>query len=214
MTTSPDSGGGKLPRLHLVTDQATVARDSFRATVSKLCHEAGSAIALHLRAHGLAGREVWEIADFCRECLARSGGTMIVNDRLDIALACSADGVQLGSRSFSPGEARSLLDSRVLVGRSVHSLDEAVLARGEGADFLLAGMVFESGSHPGRPGWGIDRLREIARAGPPVIAIGGVQPHHVAAILTSGASGVAVVSGVWMAPDPIQALRMYLSELE
>lgn len=139
---------------------------------------------------------------------------LIVNDRLDVAIACSAAGVQLGSRSFSTSEARSLLDSRVLVGRSVHSLEEAVRARGEGADFLLAGTVFESRSHPARPGLGIDWVGEIARAGPPVIAIGGVQPQHVAALLTSGASGVAVVSGVWMAPDPIQALRLYLSELE
>ena len=139
---------------------------------------------------------------------------LIVNDRLDIARACAADGVQLGSHSFSPVEARPLLDSRVAIGRSVHALDEAVRARDEGADFVLAGTVFESGTHPGLPGRGTAWLGEIVSAGCPVVAIGGIQPGHVAAVLDAGALAVAVVSGVWSAADPGHAVALYLSELE
>jgi thiamine-phosphate diphosphorylase len=139
---------------------------------------------------------------------------LVVNDRLDIARACSSDGVQLGSRSFSPVEARPLLDSRVAIGRSVHALDETVHARDEGADFVLAGTVFESSTHPGLPGRGTAWLREIVSVGSPVVAIGGIQPRNVAAVLNSGAVAIAVVSGVWSAADPVRALAMYLSELE
>ena len=97
---------------------------------------------------------------------------------------------------------------------AAHSLDPARRARAAGADFAVFGAVFAPGSHPGE-GMGLDALREVARdAGLPVIAIGGIQPEHVADCIEAGAAGVAVVSGILGAPNIEQAVSRYLEAIE
>jgi thiamine-phosphate pyrophosphorylase len=129
---------------------------------------------------------------------------VFVNGRPDIAAAVGAHGVQLGTEDLSPADARRLLP-RAWVGRSVHSMEEASTAVAEGADFLVAGNIFETESHPDRPAVGLDLISRAARLGRPVIAIGGITPDRVHEVEAAGAYGVAAIRALWMAPDPAAA---------
>jgi thiamine-phosphate diphosphorylase len=122
---------------------------------------------------------------------------VVVNDRLDIALTCGADGVHLRSDSIAVAAARRLAPAPFVIGRSVHRIDEVAAARG--ADYLIAGTVFPSASKPGgHPLLGLEGLRAIAReATVPVLAIGGVTPERLGEAAAAGASGIAAI-GLFM----------------
>jgi thiamine-phosphate diphosphorylase len=141
-----------------------------------------------------------------------------VNDRADVAAAVSAGsgvrlGVHLGQRSVSPQEARRVFPGAAAVGVSVHSGEEAGAVAG--ADYLFAGTIFETLSHAGRAGAGVDRIHQVRESAPlrPTIAIGGVTPARVGVVLAAGAYGVAVMRSVWNAPDPAAAVEELLSAL-
>ena len=95
--------------------------------------------------------------------------------------------------------------------RSVHSIDEARVAVGEGADFLVVGSIYETPSHPGRTGVGTGLLREAARLGRPVIAIGGITAERVPELKAAGAYGVAAIRALWQADDPAAATLSMLA---
>jgi thiamine-phosphate pyrophosphorylase len=122
-----------------------------------------------------------------------SATRLVVNDRLDVALACGADGVHLRGDSIAPAAARRLAPAGFLIGRSVHTPAEAAAAAG--ADYLIAGAVFATGSKPATTPWlGLDGLRSIARASSaPVLAIGGVTIDRLAEIAAAGAAGIAAI---------------------
>src|SRR2546422_1333713 len=109
-----------------------------------------------------------------------------VNDRLDVALAAGAAGVQLGQGSLAPEDARRL-NPGWWIGKSVHDLREAEAAHAGGADYLLVGPVFPTATHPDRAPLGSARLKQIAAVGLPVIAIGGGTPERVPAPPAPGA---------------------------
>ena len=145
------------------------------------------------------------LAALVREILAAVRGSrtrIVVNDRLDVALACGADGVHLRADSLPIAAARRITPSGFLVGRSVHSLDEAIAA--SDADYLVAGTAFPTDSKPGlRACLGEQGLRRIvAAARPPVLAIGGVSLDTVDAIARAGARGLAAI-GAFAAPNRI-----------
>jgi thiamine-phosphate pyrophosphorylase len=129
-----------------------------------------------------------------------------VNDRLDVAVAVGADGVQLGAGSLDVAAARRL-GPAWLVGRSVHAVADAHAARAAGADYLLAGPVFATATHPGAPPLGLDALGAIVAVGLPVIAIGGVTLAGIPALRAAGAWGAAAIRALWDAGDPAQAAR-------
>jgi thiamine-phosphate diphosphorylase len=139
----------------------------------------------------------------------------VVNDRVDVALAAGADGAHLGVRSLSVAVARRLLGPGARVGASIHSVAEAEAAAEEGADWIFAGTIYGTPTHPAREPAGPAFAGDAARAarGIPVLAIGGVTPERVGEVLEAGAAGVAVIRGVWDAPDPAEALRRYLEML-
>ena len=122
---------------------------------------------------------------------------LLINERLDVALTTSADGVQLTSQSMPTNVVRSIVGSELLLGVSTHSLPEALQARDEGADFVLFGPVFETDSKRefGSP-QGVECLREVTTEliGFPVIAIGGVRVENAKECLQAGAAGVAAIS--------------------
>jgi len=137
------------------------------------------------------------LAALVTSLLAVTRGTrtrLIVNDRLDVALACAADGVHLRGDSVPVQAARRLAPSGFLIGRSVHAAGEAVDA-GAGADYLIAGTVFLSASKaPGAPLLGIEGLRSIVNAvGVPVLAIGGMSGERIAQAAAAGAAGIAAI---------------------
>ena len=125
--------------------------------------------------------------------IARSSSTRVtVNDRLDVAMACGADGVHLRADSMTPADARRLAPARFLVGRSVHNPAEAGAAGG--ADYLIAGTVFPTSSKPGVSCLGVEGLRAIVQTSTvPVLAIGGVTRDRLPAIAATGAAGVAAI---------------------
>ena len=148
-----------------------------------------------------------------------SGGWCVVNGRLDIALAASAQAVQLGRTALAVPDARTVLpaDSGVRIGASVHSAAEAETAVRGGADYLVAGTVYATPSHPGDAGVGPEGLATMLEPSGgrevPVFAIGGIDRARVAEVVAAGASGVVVGRAVQSAADPIAAAEGLLDEL-
>ncbi len=133
------------------------------------------------------------IEDEAKELVATSPVPVVVRSRCDIALAAGAAGVNLPENDISVDAARSLMGER-LVGRSVHSLESALSAEYQGADFVIFGPVWASASHPGSEPVGIDALSKVARALKiPVLAIGGLTQERIAEVHTAGAAGYAAI---------------------
>ena len=129
-----------------------------------------------------------------------------INDRLDVALACGAAGVHLAGQSLPVADAAALAGGRLLVGRSVHGLEEALADARDGADYVTFGHVFPSTSKPGLEPRGIAQLAEIVQAvDVPVLAIGGINPGNLDQVLATGCAGIAVISAILSAADPGQA---------
>jgi thiamine-phosphate diphosphorylase len=166
----------------------------------------GSALALHLRGRQIRGAELFRLAEAARDDARRSGAWLVVNGRADIAAACEANGIQLSASSMRPSDARKVVGAAVAIGVSVHSQVEASEAAKSGADFLLAGTLFSSRSHPSGVPAGPAWLRKLTQFGKPVIGIGGVDATRVPEVMRHGAFGVAVIDAVWSADDPASAL--------
>lgn len=200
-----------LPRLHAVTDERVAGHPDLEQVAAALARGAPG-LALHARGHTLKGLEHYQLA--VRLCPSPSApARLLVNDRLDVALAVRADGVQLSGASLSVADARRL-NPEWIVGRSVHSLAEARAAHDEGPDYLLVGPVFATATHPGATPLGLEALRDVAGLGVPVIAIGGVTADRAGAARAAGAWGVAAIRALWDAPDPEAAARAFATELE
>lgn len=213
MTASSDVLA-RLPRLHAITNDAVLDRSSFARKVELVLQAGGSRIALHLRGSAIAGGRFWNLAEYCGRIAASTGSVLIINDRVDIALGVGAAGIQLGRTSFPVGVARRLVGKGLMIGASVHSAEEAREAASEGADFLLAGNLFRTASHPDRPGKGPRWLRELTPSGAPLIGIGGILPDRVPEVMESGAHGIAAIAGIWNSVEPADAVRAYLGNLE
>lgn len=202
-----------LPRLHLVTDDEVASRPAFVTGAGTLLAAAGERLALHLRMPRGGGRQIYELAAQLAPLARASGAWFVINDRVDVALAVGADGVQCGARGLPPAMVRRLVGQAGRVGVSVHTPQEAAEARKAGADYLLAGTIYESESHPGRREAGLDHLAAVAAEGIPTIAIGGITPRRVAPVLAHGAWGVAVIRAIWNAEQPREALLRFIDAL-
>jgi len=141
-----------------------------------------------------------------------SGAVLLINDRVDVAWAVGAQGVQLGAQSMPVAAVRKLT-AHLLIGASVHSAPEAATAAAEGADFLVAGTLWPTPSHPGRPGSGTDWLRALTDSGTPLIGIGGVTPERAHELRSRGIHGAAVVRAIWSSPDPAGSLHEFMTAL-
>ncbi len=124
------------------------------------------------------------------------------------AMAAGADGVHLGEQGMPPRAARRVSGGRLLVGRSVHSVEGAMAAEAEGADLLIVGTIFPPASHPGAAGAGVELLVQTrSRVSIPLLAIGGLTPENVESVMEVGASGAAVIGAVAGSADPARACR-------
>ena len=151
---------------------------------------APKATIIQLRAPGMTTAALEREA---RELIAAVSVPVLVSSRCDVALACGAAGVNLPERDISVADARALLDDR-LVGRSVHSIEGALQAEAQDADYVIFGPVWESASHPGLVPAGISVLEAVARSvGIPVLAIGGVTEDRIEVCLAAGADGYAAI---------------------
>lgn len=155
----------------------------------------GARGAVHLRTSSTTGRRLHELASALADIQNATGCWLIVNDRVDIAAAVGARGIQLASHSLRVPEARAVAPD-IPAGISIHSVEEAVAAQSSGAAWCVAGTVFETPTHVGREEARIPFIEEVARAvSIPVIAIGGIQPEHVGALRQAGAYGIATIRG-------------------
>ena len=135
---------------------------------------------------------------------------VFVSGRPDIAAATGAHGVQLSAGDLTGADARRVLPHG-WIGRSVHSVEEAGAAVEEGADFLVVGNIYHTPSHPDQPARGPELVRDAARLGLPVIAIGGITPERARELKDAGAYGVAAIRSLWQAPDSAGATLAMLA---
>jgi thiamine-phosphate diphosphorylase len=199
-----------LPRLHAVTDERVARRPDLSVLAEALARAAGPDLAFHARGRDLSGLEHFDLAT---RLSAYPPSCLFVNDRLDVALACGASGVQLGAGSLDPEDARRL-DDGWWIGKSVHTQAEAEAAQTAGADYLLVGPVFPTATHPAREPLEPRTLSAIVALGLPVIAIGGVTPGRAAPLKAAGVYGVAAIGAFWdtrEGPDAAQLLRQELA---
>jgi len=203
-----------IPLVHAVTSDGVLARPDFVARARRVMEALGPKGAVHLRARIVPAARVYELAVALGAVRERTGAWVVVNDRVDVACAARASAVQLTTRSMSVPDARRMAGTLPL-GSSAHTPDDAAAAAADGADWVVSGHVYDTPTHPGEPSRGLELVRQTAaRVSVPVIAIGGIKPHHVAALLDAGAHGVAAISGIWSAGDAERAAADYLSRYE
>ena len=198
--------------LYFVTDRKQTANRPLADVVQAALD--GGVRAVQLREKDLEGRELYALAERLRALTRRYQARLLVNDRLDVALAVEADGVHLGQNSFAVEDARRLLGAEKLIGVSTHSQHE--IAAAQEADFLVFGPVYYTPSKAayGEP-QGLDRLRAaVAHSAVPVFAIGGIKTERVAEVLETGAHGIAMISAISAATDPAQAAQALLQQLD
>jgi thiamine-phosphate pyrophosphorylase len=168
----------------------------------------GGASVVQLRAKRATDSVALEWAEAIREITRECNVGFFVNDRFDLALAADADGVHLGQDDIPPSRIPMASRSRLLVGRSTHSLEQAREACEEPVDYIAFGPIFATGSKdsPSDP-LGVERLAEVVRAvqPQPVIAIGGIDLGNVARVAETGVAGIAVISAIAEAADPRRA---------
>jgi thiamine-phosphate pyrophosphorylase len=194
----------------LVTDRhATGGRDLVDVVARAL--DAGLP-AVQLRDRDLAGRALHALAERLREATRRTGALLFVNDRVDVALAVGADGVQLGASTLPVDAVRALVPATMLVGESTHAPAEVAASH---ADFVVFGPVHDTPSKRGYgPAQGEARLRDaVVAATMPVLAIGGLDASNAASACAAGAYGVAVVRAILAADDVAAHTRAILAAL-
>ncbi len=168
---------------------------------------------VQIREKELAARDLYDLGERVKNAIAGSA-KLLVNDRVDVALSLKADGVQLPEDGIPVAEARRIVGPNMLIGRSVHSVSGAVEAQSDGADFLIAGTIFPTTSHPDSPAQGTDFLRAVClEVSVPVLAIGGVTIQNVGDVMEAGCSGAAVISAISEAEDPAAATSVLVNEM-
>lgn len=204
-----------VPRIHLVGPLDGVVLPEAYPAVAALAADAG-VDAVHARLPGMAGGDVFRLAQELDVRLRNSPHTtLFVNDRVDVAVLVKAGGVHLGERSLTLAQARALVSDEVLIGRSVHDVAGAIQAQEQGADFLMAGHVFTTGSKPGQPGRGVEWITELAESvSIPIVAIGGISVGRVRSVINAGAWGIAMGREILTAPDPAAVVRAICEEIE
>lgn len=194
-------------KLHVISD-GKLAFSEF-ATIAKKIEPYVDKF--HIREKQKTAREIYEGV----RCLLDHGipiNKIIINDRLDVACALQV-GVQLAFHSLPIDSVKKTFPN-IKAGCSIHSLTEAMEMERRGADYLLYGHVFESNSKKGLLPKGINELKEIIETvNIPVLAIGGIKPENVGIVLKTGADGIAVMSGIIQADDPLQVVKHYSQQL-
>jgi thiamine-phosphate pyrophosphorylase len=184
------------PVLCLVTDRRRHGARWQRALVERVAAAAREGVHLvQIRERDLEGGPLTRLVSACVAAVRGTRTRILVNDRLDVALAACAHGVHLRADSFSAARARASAPAPFLIGRSVHSVADAVAAtRDGGLDYLIFGTVFDSASKPGHRPAGLAALAAVALATPlPVLAIGGITRGRIDDVMAAGASGAAAI---------------------
>jgi thiamine-phosphate pyrophosphorylase len=203
------------PLLVAATDDRQLGRPDFDERLEALL--GAGCPAVWLRSRALGGRDFLSLARATRAACDRHGAELWIGDRVDVAALAGADAVQLPERGLSIAGAHRAGGRDVAVGRSVHSVEAAMMAAREGADRIVAGAIFPSASHPGREPAGAALLEAIRAVlgdvRPSLYAIGGIDRDRVESALRAGADGVAAIGALWDSDDPAEAARAFMDAL-
>ncbi|KAF1680184.1 thiazole tautomerase TenI [Bacillus mexicanus] len=195
--------------LHAITDDRKPVEQLAKAMIA-IQNEVDF---IHIRERSKSTADILELLR-----LISDGGVdkrkLVMNERVDIALLSTIHRVQLPSGSFSPKQVRAKFP-HLHIGRSVHSLEEALRAEKEDADYVLFGHVFKTDCKKGLEGRGVSLLSDIKQQiSIPVIAIGGMTPDRLRDVKQAGADGIAVMSGIFSSADPLEAAGRYSCTLK
>jgi thiamine-phosphate pyrophosphorylase len=204
----------QIGRLHVITD--VVVQDRFTHAKLAGLAVAGGAGTIQFRDKILGTREAIDMARTLKRICDGAGVPFIVNDRVDIAMAVDADGVHLGRDDLPLKTARKLLGPDKIIGGTAGTIEDALLAREEGADYIGFGHIFPTQSKDKlSPPVGLESLREVcSRIDIPVIAIGGITRQNVEQVIMAGAFGAAVIGAVCAQDDPEAAATGLASSIE
>ena len=200
--------------LYLITDRHQTGGRPLAEVVRHALD--GGVTAVQLREKDLSGAELYRLAKEMRLITADYGARLIINDRIDIALAVGADGVHLGVNGLPVSVARRVLGEGKIIAYSAHDLDEALRAQVDGADFVTFGPVYLTPSKAayGKP-CGVKKLAEAVSALKiPVIALGGISQVNISEALSANTRGIAVISAILAAADPRVAAASLLKKIE
>lgn len=193
--------------LCLVTDRSLAGSGSLITRVVQAVE--GGVDMVQLREKDLSGGPLLKLADSLKDAI-QDKALLIINERVDIMQFTGASGVQLGEDGPPVERVRRLIGLECLIGRSVHSVTGAGLAQSQGADFLVAGTMFATRSHPGASPAGpglvvkmVDQMPQECRL--PIIGIGGITPDNLGSVIQAGASGVAVITSILASDQPRRA---------
>jgi thiamine-phosphate pyrophosphorylase len=169
---------------------------------------AGGVDLIQLRAKTHASTQIAEIATDLHRVTAEHGMPLIINDHPEVARLVGAEGVHLGQEDMSIAEARNVVGANCMVGKSTHSLDQAIRAFYEGADYIGFGPIFATPTKPDYPPVGlrdIEKVHDAVRI--PIFCIGGIKLDNLPEVLAAGARRVVIVSGLLQAPDAAEYAR-------
>jgi thiamine-phosphate pyrophosphorylase len=168
---------------------------------------AGGVTSLQLRAKSMSGYEMYELAVVLRDRCRAAGVLFFVNDRVDVGIACDADGVHVGMSDLPLPQTRRIVGRRMIVGFSPLAMPDVVGARALGADYVGLGPVFGTASKAdAQPELGLIALsHQVAAARVPTVGIGGITVANAGSVIRAGADGVAVISAIQAAENPRQA---------
>lgn len=200
--------------LYLVTDRPLCLGRDLEDVVSQAI--AGGASMVQLREKTAGTREFVELARRLHELLRPLAVPLLINDRVDVALAAGVDGVHLGQSDMEYADARRILGHNALIGLTIDSEEQLVEANALDVDYLGVGPVFPTATKTDHaPVWGVEgiaRARELSRHA--FVAIGAVKAETAASIIQAGADGIAVVSAICSAPDPGEAAAELLAAVQ
>jgi len=192
--------------LYIVTDRSWLGENRLEDQVEETIR--AGATFVQLREKELDEKAFLEEARFVKAVTDRYGVPFVINDSLSVALACQADGVHVGQSDAGCREARALLGPDKIVGVSVQTVEQALKAQADGADYLGVGAVFGSTTKLDAADVSYDTLKAICAAVEiPVVAIGGINPQNIRELAGSGVDGVAVISAVFAQPDIYRAAK-------
>jgi len=197
----------RIGRFHVLTD--TVLQTCLSHVELAGLAIAGGADTIQFREKSGSTKQMILTATSLQALCRAAGVAFIVNDRVDVAIACGADGVHLGQDDFNIPLARKLLGDRAIIGGSASTVEEARKCLTEGADYIGFGPVFPTGSKADAgPVSGLEVLRQVVETIPlPIVAIGGITTENAPLVMEAGAHGIAVISAVCCQTDPTGAAR-------
>ena len=195
----------RLPVLCFVVSKAAVKDGDIENAVREAV--SGGVTMVQLRERDMPGGELLDLARRLKQ-ITRGKALLMINDRVDVAVAAEADGVQLPDAGLPTRAARAQIGKYAVLGRSVHDSAAAEKATREGAEFVIAGTVYKSPSKPESKAAGVGLLKDIIKdSNLPVVAIGGVTAQKVPEVINAGAAGIAVISAIAGAGDPKAAAQ-------